>query len=148
MSIKINNAAKIAKVGKFPRTFSAVLAAIPSDVIAALTAKQLASLADAMDAHFHAGRASVETEKTDPIEIPAPAEKTPAAPVSAPKQYYVFNAFDIRENLQQNGAIWIKDKKAWLITDAMLKKFEARTSSYGMAWAKGWAKTRVEVATK
>ena len=148
MSIKINNAAKIAKCGKFPRTFAAVLAAIPAEVIDSLTAKNLASLADAMDAHFKAGMASAEseveaacpTEIASEVAIPVP---TPT-PAPAPVQYFVYNAFDVRDDMIRAGALWIPAKKAWLITKKMFDKFEARTGSWGMAWVKGWAKTRVE----
>jgi hypothetical protein len=61
-SIKIARAAKIAKAAKFPRTWQAVIAAIPAEVVAALTAKQLAAMADAMHAQFQAGHTAGASE--------------------------------------------------------------------------------------
>ena len=149
MSIKITNAAKIAKIGKFPRTFAAVLAAIPAEVTEALTAKKLAALVDAMDAQFKAGRAAAQKDVADAaIEIKV-GEKAPEmtkAPKAKPvaKKYALHNAFDVRDNIKDAGAKWDAGRKAWVANQAMLDKFNARTHTYGMAWLKGWAKVRVE----
>jgi hypothetical protein len=57
--------------------------------------------------------------------------------------YAVTNAFEIRESLKAMGAKWDGAKRAWIITQAMLDKCNARTQAYGMAWCKGWAKASV-----
>ena len=54
-TIKINRAAKIAECGKFPRTWQTIIEAIPAEVISAVTAKQMAAMADAMHKQFEAG---------------------------------------------------------------------------------------------
>lgn len=147
MTIKINNAAKIAKCGKFPRTFAAIIAAIPAEVVEALTAKKLAALADAMTAHFAAGRAAAREEIVDAViqankkvpEVTKAPEVKPAA-----KKYALHNAFDVRDSIKDAGAKWDTGRKAWIVNQVVLDKFNARTHTYGMAWLKGWAKVRVE----
>jgi hypothetical protein len=54
-SIKINRAAKLSRLSQSPRTWQAVIEAIPADVKAACTAAQIAKLADAMRGQFEAG---------------------------------------------------------------------------------------------
>lgn len=46
--IKIDRARKASKIGKFPRSFNAMVAAIPSEAISALTSKQIAIMIDAI----------------------------------------------------------------------------------------------------
>ena len=59
-------------------------------------------------------------------------------------KYAVRNAYDIKDTLKSDGATWDKDHKAWIITQAALDKYNARTQTWGMAWVKGWAKATVE----
>lgn len=59
-------------------------------------------------------------------------------------KYAVTNAYDIRESIKTAGGEWDAQSKAWIITQAMLDTFNARTQAYGMAWCKGWAKAKVE----
>ena len=59
--------------------------------------------------------------------------------------YAVTNAYEIRESLKAMGAKWDAAKKAWIITQDMLDKCNARTQAYGMAWCRGWAKASVAV---
>jgi hypothetical protein len=58
--------------------------------------------------------------------------------------YAVTNAYEIRESIKAAGGKWDAQRKAWIITQAMLDKFNARTQAYGMGWCKGWAKAQVE----
>lgn len=58
--IKINKARKIAETGKFPQTFDARIAAIGDELLAVLTAKQIAAIIDgpmkeSYNAGYHAG---------------------------------------------------------------------------------------------
>lgn len=62
----------------------------------------------------------------------------------ATTQYAVRNAYDIRESIKDAGGKWDAQRKAWIINQATLDKFNARTQSYGMAWCKGWAKASVQ----
>lgn len=57
--------------------------------------------------------------------------------------YAVTNAYEIRESIKAAGGKWDATRKAWIITQAMLDTFNARTTAYGMAWCKGWAKASV-----
>jgi hypothetical protein len=58
--------------------------------------------------------------------------------------YAVTNAYEIKDDLKSSGAKWDAAKKAWIIAQAALDKFNARTQAYGMRWCKGWAKAQVE----
>lgn len=58
--------------------------------------------------------------------------------------YAITNAYEIRESIKAAGGKWDAVRKAWIINQAMLDKFNARTQAYGMAWIKGWAKAIVE----
>jgi hypothetical protein len=57
-AIKIARAAKIANAAKFPRTWSAIISAIPASVIKACSSKQIAALADAMRAQYEIGHSA------------------------------------------------------------------------------------------
>lgn len=46
MSIKINKVRKLSATVRYPRTFAARLAALPQDLLASLTAKQIAAIID------------------------------------------------------------------------------------------------------
>jgi len=46
-AIKINRALRLADVGRYPASAAAMLAAIPAEVIAALSARHVASILDA-----------------------------------------------------------------------------------------------------
>ena len=59
------------------------------------------------------------------------------------KLYTVRGAYEIKDSLKADGAKWDAEKKAWIITQTMLDKYNARTQSYGMRWCKGWAKAQV-----
>lgn len=48
MSIKVNRALALANIGRNPGSAQAMLDAIPADVVAALTARRLAQMLDAM----------------------------------------------------------------------------------------------------
>ena len=53
--IKINRAAKIAQTGKYPRTWSEIVAKVPPSVIESVTSKQLADLVDNMHTQYEIG---------------------------------------------------------------------------------------------
>lgn len=72
--IKINRAAKLAQAGKYPRTWSEIIAKIPSDVIKSGTSKQLADLADAMHAQYDAGHTAGYKEAPVAAQGGRPAE--------------------------------------------------------------------------
>ena len=55
MAIKIKRAAKLCPVSQYPRTWEAVVAAIPESVKQACTSAQIAELATAMRAQYDAG---------------------------------------------------------------------------------------------
>jgi hypothetical protein len=54
-TIKLRRAARMSDLSRYPRTWQALLARIPTDVQATLTARQIASLAGAMHAQYQAG---------------------------------------------------------------------------------------------
>ena len=54
-AIKINRAAKLSPLSQYPRTWEAVIAAIPAAVKKACTSAQLAELANAMRAQYDRG---------------------------------------------------------------------------------------------
>ncbi len=54
-TIKINRAAKLSALSRYPSTWSAVIAAIPANVIKSCTAAQIAALADAMRGQYDIG---------------------------------------------------------------------------------------------
>lgn len=62
MQIKINRAKKLTKWGNNNGTFTAAIKAIPADIINALTSKQLASLIDANQEIFNAGKSANQQE--------------------------------------------------------------------------------------
>jgi len=47
-TIKTRRASRIARTGRFPRTWEAILARVPGALIAGITAAQLAAVVDAM----------------------------------------------------------------------------------------------------
>ena len=47
-SIKIKRAAKLARIGDCPRSWAAMLAYVPADALAALTARHLAAVVDGL----------------------------------------------------------------------------------------------------
>lgn len=55
MSIKIKRAAKLCPVSQYPRTWEAVVAAIPESVKQECTSAQISELATAMRAQYDAG---------------------------------------------------------------------------------------------
>lgn len=67
--IKINRAAKLSPLSKYPRTWEAIIAAIPPDVIKASTAKQIASLADTMSNQFEVGHSAGYKDAGRPKEL-------------------------------------------------------------------------------
>lgn len=88
-------------------------------------------------------------ERVDaPSEASAPcAPAQPDAPRNQEqerKMYAVTNAYNIRESIKAAGGVWDGQRKAWIITQSLLDKFNARTQVFGMAWCKGWAKAKVE----
>lgn len=55
-TIKINRARKLSRTAQYPRTFAARLANIPAELIASLTAAQIAAIIDGpMAASYSAG---------------------------------------------------------------------------------------------
>lgn len=54
-TIKTRRAARLSPLSRHPRTWRATLSRIPADVLAALTSRQVASLADALYAQYTAG---------------------------------------------------------------------------------------------
>jgi hypothetical protein len=58
MSIKLNRAAKISPLSRYPRTWSALIDRIPRDVRAALTAKQIAVMAEQLRAQYEDGHSA------------------------------------------------------------------------------------------
>lgn len=54
--------------------------------------------------------------------------------------YAITNAYAVQDGLKANGATWDAGRKAWIVTDAVFAKLQARTRSFGMSWANGWAK--------
>lgn len=57
-TIKIKRAQGLAAVGKYPRTWAAIIGAIPAAVVSALSSRQLAELADAMRTQYEAGHSA------------------------------------------------------------------------------------------
>lgn len=55
-AIKINRAARLTDVGRYPGTFARALDHIPQTLRDQLTAAQIAAVIDAVDAAFRAGR--------------------------------------------------------------------------------------------
>lgn len=47
-TIKIRRAQQLAAIGRNPRTWGAIIGAIPADVVQAVNSRRLAALADAM----------------------------------------------------------------------------------------------------
>lgn len=62
MSIKLSNARTMAATGRYPQTWEAVLAVLPASTVTALTARQLAELADAVRASWDTTKALAEAE--------------------------------------------------------------------------------------
>lgn len=62
MSIKLSRARKLAKIGCFPRTWAAVVARIPDDLLNTCTSRQLAIIADEMYHQHAAGKLEAEGE--------------------------------------------------------------------------------------
>ena len=60
--MKLNKAKKLAKIGKYPRTWSAITATISEYLIRTCTAKQLAIIADEMYAQHHNGMMSANPD--------------------------------------------------------------------------------------
>lgn len=58
MSVKLNRAAKMSPLSRYPRTWSALIARIPSDVRATLTAKQIAAMAEQLRAQYEVGHSA------------------------------------------------------------------------------------------
>lgn len=54
-TIKINRAAKLSHLSKYPRTWEAVINAIPTQVIDHCTSAQIAAIAEAMRAQYDLG---------------------------------------------------------------------------------------------
>jgi hypothetical protein len=54
-SIKIRRAQRLAAIGRNPRTWEAIIDAIPAGVIEAINSRQLAELADAMRCQHERG---------------------------------------------------------------------------------------------
>jgi hypothetical protein len=58
-NIKFNKIARSCKTARYPRTFRARLAAIPADLVANLTAAQIAAVIDGpMEASYSAGHST------------------------------------------------------------------------------------------
>ncbi len=55
MTIKIERARKLANIGRNPRTWLVIIDAIPREIIAALTSRQVALVADAMHRQHEIG---------------------------------------------------------------------------------------------
>jgi hypothetical protein len=64
-SIKINRALEKAEVGKYPRTFEAILNSVPGPTITKLTSSELAELMDAIGAHAAVSKRLAEQEIID-----------------------------------------------------------------------------------
>lgn len=62
--------------------------------------------------------------------------------------YLITNSFDIKDDLKEVGGKFDKELKGWVISKEAFDKINARTSSYGMSWAKGWAKAHKEDLSK
>ena len=58
MSIKLARAQRLANIGQYPRTWHAIIARIPAEIIEACTARRIAQIADAMRAQFEAGHSA------------------------------------------------------------------------------------------
>ena len=54
-AIKLRRAARLSTLSRYPRTWAALIARIPPDVIATVTSRQIAALAAAMHAQYNAG---------------------------------------------------------------------------------------------
>ena len=57
-TIKINRARRLADTGNYPRTFDAIINAIPRDIINTLNSKQLAVMVDRMRLQTMIGHAA------------------------------------------------------------------------------------------
>lgn len=64
MSIKITRAQRIATVGKYHRTWAALIEKMPEEIKAACTARQIAAIADAMRAQYEAGHSAGYADAT------------------------------------------------------------------------------------
>lgn len=55
ISIKINRAAKLSGLSKYPKTWEALISAIPAKIINQCTSAQIAAIAEAMRAQYVLG---------------------------------------------------------------------------------------------
>lgn len=53
--------------------------------------------------------------------------------------YALTNAFQIRDILKNDGAIWDKDSKSWIVTDALYAKLCARSPAWCNNWHRMWS---------
>ena len=65
MSIKIDRARRLSGAGAYPATCAAALANVPASIVAALPARMLAELIDAMSAAHQSGKALALREACD-----------------------------------------------------------------------------------
>lgn len=52
--------------------------------------------------------------------------------------YAITKAYDLRTDLKADGAKWDADRKAWIISDELFAKYQARTSGYSAKWWTAW----------
>ena len=57
-TIKTRRAKKLARTGRFPRTWSAILDRVPATLVAGITAAQLAAVVDAMYTQHELGHSA------------------------------------------------------------------------------------------
>jgi len=57
-TIKTRRAKKLARTGRFPRTWSAILDRVPATLVAGITAAQLAAVVDAMSGQHEHGHSA------------------------------------------------------------------------------------------
>ena len=54
-NIKLRRAARLSHLAQYPRTWAALLQRIPVEVVAVLTSRQIAAMADALHAQYTTG---------------------------------------------------------------------------------------------
>lgn len=60
----------------------------------------------------------------------------------------ITRAYHLRELLSAAGAQWDKDRRAWIASDELMLRLDARSPQWCSGWGKAWAevdKTRISV---
>jgi hypothetical protein len=54
--------------------------------------------------------------------------------------YAITHGYDLKDEFKADGAVFDKDAKAWIVSDEMFAKYDARTSAWSGRWWSAWQK--------